>query len=313
MSKCLLCYEPLSEQEKDYHTRCVKKLYGKKEVPVLDYSVEQLDTLAKEVVSNHITITGVQPKLSMTIKEAAPQQSARFTIVGLWGEYILKPPFGHYPNLPENEDLTMHLASLFKIATVPHGLVRMASGELAYISRRIDRTKEGMKHMEDFCQLSGRLTEDKYKGSMEQLAGIIDQYSSRSGFDKLSFFEVTIFCFLIGNADMHRKNFSLFYNDKDEHVLSPAYDLVNTKLAMPEDLEEMALMINGKKRKFKRKDFEGFGEKIGLSPKQIENTFKRFIKLEKKTYDWVQKSFLTQEQKVSYQRIMAERFGRLKG
>ncbi|GJM64727.1 HipA domain-containing protein [Persicobacter diffluens] len=312
MSNCLLCYKPLKVGEVDYHPRCVKTFYQQKEVPELDFTIEELDDLAQQVVNEHITITGVQPKLSLAITSSEDIEAKdRFTIVGLWGNYILKPPFETYPQLPENEDLTMHLARLFKIPTVPHGLIRMKSGELAYICKRVDRTTGGMIHMEDFCQLSERLTEDKYKGSIEQLAQVIQAFSSRSGYDLLSFFELTVFCFLTGNADMHRKNFSLLYSNKEMQLLAPAYDLVNTKLAMPQDLEEMALMLNGKKRKLKKSDFEMFGLKIGLKEKQIVNTFKRFSKLATKAEEFVAESFLDEEKKGQYLEIMQERFKRL--
>ena len=165
--------------------------------------------LAEKIVRQHTTVTGVQPKLSLDLQ--ASGGTSRLTLVGLWGQYILKPPSPEYPQMPENEDLTMHLAQVFSITTVPHTLIRLESGELAYLTRRIDRTGNGRKRgMEDCCQLAERLTADKYRGSMELVARTIRRYSSQAALDSVTLYELTLFCFLIGNADMHLKNFSLW-------------------------------------------------------------------------------------------------------
>lgn len=156
------------------------------------------------------TLTGVQAKLSLDVNPGGKNEPSRFTIVGLWGKYILKPQTDRYRCLPEIEDLTMHLAEAAKIAVVPHGLIRFADGELCYITRRIDRLDDGTKvPMEDMCQLSERLTEYKYKGSYEQVAKLIKKYSSFSQLDLVNYWEVVIFSWITGNADMHLKNFAL--------------------------------------------------------------------------------------------------------
>ncbi|MCW3789779.1 HipA domain-containing protein, partial [Plebeiibacterium sediminum] len=207
-NKCLYCYHPLGEGDKDFHSKCSKKIFGTTEAPVLDYSLDQMHELAKKVVQSHVTVPGVQAKLSFHFEPQRGQEN-RLTLVGVWGNYILKPPTLQFDHLPENEDLTMHLAKLFKINVVPHSLIRLKSGELAYITKRIDRIGDRKLAMEDLCQLSERLTEDKYKGSMEQVGKVIMQYSSNPLFDAQVFFEVALFSFLTGNADMHLKNFSM--------------------------------------------------------------------------------------------------------
>ncbi|MCU0336802.1 MAG: HipA domain-containing protein [Sediminibacterium sp.] len=192
----------------------------------MPYSEQDLEPLAKEVIQNQTTVTGVQAKLSMHISNSGKESRERkFTIVGLWGGYILKPPSDFYIQLPEVEDVTMHLAQIAKIKTVPHSLIRLQSGTLAYLTKRIDRTKKGKLAMEDMCQLSGRLTEDKYQGSYEQIGKTIQRFSVNPGLDVVNFMELVVFSFLTGNADMHLKNFSLLEQPGVGMTLSPAYEI----------------------------------------------------------------------------------------
>jgi len=151
---CLICCRSLEDPVSSYHTSCCRKLFNQREAPELPYAYSELRELAKMVVQSRITIPGVQVKLSLHLDNSL-KNSSRFTLVGLWGGYILKPPVEEYPFMPEIEYMTMHLAGMFNIDTVPHGLIPLKSGELAYITRRIDRTAEGRKrHMEDMCQLN---------------------------------------------------------------------------------------------------------------------------------------------------------------
>lgn len=235
---------------------CSKKIFGQTTPPKLLYSEDDLDRLAKEVIQSQTAVTGVQAKLSLHITGNSKEGTTKcFTIVGLWEGYILKPPTSLYPQLPEVEDLTMHLASIVKIKTAPHSLIRLQSGTLAYITKRIDRKNRGKLAMEDMCQLTERMTEDKYHGSYEQIAKTILKYSSSPGLDIVNFFELVLFSFLTGNADMHLKNFSLLEQVGIGMTFSPAYDLVNTKLVNPADNEELALNLNGNKKKIKNQDF----------------------------------------------------------
>jgi len=247
MSKrCLYCYQLLNENETDFHASCSKKIFSVTLPPVLPYSEKNMEELAAQVIQTQAAVTGVQPKLSLHLATAEqPNLAKRFTIVGMWGEYILKPSSPHYPALPEVEDLTMHLASIAKIKVVPHSLIRLSSGNLAYITKRIDRKGKVKFHMEDMCQLTERLTEDKYQGSHEQVAKAILKYSANPGLDVVNFFELVLFSFLTGNADMHLKNFSLIHQPTIGSVFSPAYDLVATALVNPTDDEDLALTLNG--------------------------------------------------------------------
>lgn len=315
MSKCLYCYRPLDDGEVDYHKSCARKIFESSIVPELPYNRANIKELAREIVSASTTVTGVQAKLSLDIARSKAGEPQRFTIVGLWGRFILKPQTDRFANLPENEDLTMHMAEAAGIKTVPHSLIRFADRELCYITRRVDRTKKGAKiAMEDMCQLSERLTEDKYKGSYERIAKLIRRYSSAPLLDVVNFWEVVLFSWLTGNADMHLKNFSLF-QPAENYILAPAYDLLSTALAMPEDDEELALTLNGKKKRIKREDFEIAMRDSGMDEKAIANLFDRFSKAIPRWHDLIKMSFLPQELQKTYHRkidTMARRISIIK-
>lgn len=298
--KCLHCYKSLSDGEIDYHKGCARRIFESAIVPVLPYTRANIKELAREIVAASTTVTGVQAKLSLDISRGKAGEAQRFTIVGLWGKYILKPQTDRFANLPENEDLTMHMAEAAGIKTVPHSLIRFADGELCYITRRIDRTRQGGKiAMEDMCQLSERLTEDKYKGSYERIAKLIRQHSAAPLLDVVNFWEVVVFSWLTGNADMHLKNFSL-YRPADNYILTPAYDLLSTVLAMPEDDEELALTLNGKKKRIRRNDFEKAMLENGMKDNAIAKLFDRFSKSVPKWHGLINESFLPKALQKAY-------------
>ena len=312
MSNCLFCYQPLAANEHDFHAACSKKIFGQTTPPVLPYSEEDLEPLAREVIQRQTAVTGVQAKLSLHITGNNKQGTERrFTIVGLWGGYILKPPTAMYPQLPEVEDVTMHLAAVAKIKTAPHSLIRLQSGTLAYLTKRMDRLKKRKLAMEDMCQLTERLTEDKYHGSYEQIGKVIQKYSATPGLDVVNFFELVLFSFLTGNADMHLKNFSLLEHPEMGMTLSPAYDLINTALVNPADEEEMALTLNGKKKKFKKHDFVAAMNTLKLDEKQQENIFQKMVKAFPKWLELIDRSFMSDDFKEAYKIILKEGMKRL--
>lgn len=311
--KCLYCYKELKEGQVDYHPACAHKFFGVKNAPKLPYVRAQLGDLARKVVRAQTTLTGVQAKLSLDIDRGGRNQTDRFTIVGLWGRFILKPQTDTYRALPELEDLTMHLAEAAKITTVPHCLIRFSDGELCYITRRIDRLPDGRKiPMEDMCQLTGRLTEYKYKGSYEQIAKAIRRYSSAPQLDVVNFWEVVVFSWLTGNADMHLKNFSLYNPDGSGHMLTPAYDMLATTLVMPDDTEELALTLNGKKRKLRKADFIRSITSSGVDEKVIDNMARRFGRVLPKWFDLIDRSFLPEDMRHAYKNLILRRIIMLK-
>lgn len=312
--KCLYCYKLLSDSELfELHEKCSLKFFGTKNVPKLGYSLDQMTELAKDTLKRSIAVPGVQPKLSLSLirEEINSIPISRLTIMGaLGGNYILKPPSPFYPQIPENEHVTMRMAEeVFSLKTVPSSLIRLDSGELSYITKRIDRTDKGRKiHMIDMFQILEAF--DKYKSSMERIGNAIGIYSENTNLDKSYFFELSIFCFLTGNNDMHLKNFSMI-NHKTNWSLAPAYDLLNVAIVNPEDHEELALTIEGKKRKLKAEHFERFGEGMGLTNKQIKNAISRFFKRKEKAFRWIENSFLSAEYQKLYKMLMTDRYNAL--
>ena len=294
----------------DFHPQCAKRFFGTPIVPSFPYKHSEIKDLAKEVVRSQTAVTGVQAKLSMDIEKL--QHESRFTIVGLWGRYILKPQTELYNSLPELEDLTMHLAEVVKIQVVPHTLVRFADGKLCYLTRRVDRTLKGGKiPMEDMCQISEKLTENKYKGSHEQIAKLILRYSSAPKLDLALFWEIVLFSWITGNSDMHLKNYSMYSPIPNNYQLSPAYDLLSTLLVLPSDTEELALTLNARKKKIKLQDFVTAVSNSGLDEKVFQNMLKKFRAAEDEWYDWIERSFLPQEMKTAYIQLIKERMNRL--
>ncbi|TVP44711.1 MAG: type II toxin-antitoxin system HipA family toxin [Mongoliibacter sp.] len=257
-AKCLYCYEPI-DVKGDFHPKCAASFFGSEKAPLIPYSIDEMAELAKQVVDRSISVPGVQPKLSLSlIKEAQESSDQRLTVVGaLGGNYIFKPPTTAFPELPANEHLTMRMAEEFGIPVVPSSLIRLQSGELSYITKRIDRTSDLQKlHMIDMFQITEAF--DKYKSSMEKVGKAVGDYASNTLLDKLILFEITVFSFLTGNNDMHLKNFSLIETTSGWR-LSPAYDLLNVSIANPEDKEELAITMGGKKSRFIKSDFVDYG------------------------------------------------------
>lgn len=309
--KCLYCYGLLEQTNtSDFHERCSLHFFGTGTPPLFNYSLSEMTQLAQNVVERSIAVPGVQPKLSLTIVKEAVGNSpgGRLTVVGaLGGNYIFKPPFSKYREMPQNEHVTMRIAEeAYGIRTVPSSLFRLQSGELAYITKRIDRTNDGSKiHMLDMFQILEAF--DKYKGSMERVGKAIGTYSNRPLLDKTYYFEVAVFSYLTGNNDMHLKNFSMI-NSKENWILSPAYDLLNVAIVNPADDEELALTLEGKKKKLKLEQFIHLAEGLGLNPKQIKNVFDRFIKNKQVAINWIDQSFLSDEYKIAYKALLNQRY-----
>jgi len=311
--KCLFCYKVLNENtNSDFHERCSLEFFGTRQQPLFEHSLEQMAELAKNVVERSIAVPGVQPKLSLSLVKDTIQDrnKGRLTVVGaLGGNYIFKPPSDHFSEMPENEHVTMRIAEAFGINVVKSSLIRLQSGELSYITKRIDRTDDGAKiHMLDMFQITEAV--DKYKSSMEKIGKALNKYSNNTLLDKLYFLELAIFCFLTGNNDMHLKNFSMI-NIGDEWISSPAYDLLNVAIVNPDDTEELALTLEGKKSKLRWEHFEQLANNLALNAKQIRGIVKRFQKNKSIAIDWIDRSFLSEEFKQKYKTLLQERYAKL--
>lgn len=317
--KCLCCGRDftsktsIEEVENGWHKKCVKAFFGGNKLPLLDISEETLKRLAEESTNKGFTVPGVQKKLSLHLTEGT---SPRLTLVNYPTGYILKPQTEEYETLPEAEYLVMQMAKQVGIKTVPFALIKMNSkGEFAYITKRIDRAqvdgKMQMLAMEDFCQLEERLTEDKYKGSYERCAKVIKKYSSMAKFDLTELYLRLVFSFVIGNSDMHLKNFSMIEKAEgsSEYVLSAAYDLLPVNAIMPEDEEEFALTMCKKKRKIRRKDFLSFAEEIGIESVTAEKLLAKVIKEKETLLTMTDEAYLSERLKMRLQEIISARIG----
>lgn len=288
---------------------CNKSFFGSKSMPVIDVSEESLQKLANQSTAMGLTVPGVQRKLSLHLSnEATP----RLTLVGFPAGYILKPASAEYPCLPESEDMAMDIASAFGVKTVEHGLIK-AGDTMAYITKRVDRLENRKLAMEDFCQLGERLSVDKYKSSYEKCAEIIRYYSSRPGLDMTEFYLRLVVSFITGNSDMHLKNFSLIESapGSREFFLSPAYDFLPVNLILPDDKEEMALTLCGKKSRLKRENFIAFAKHCEIpepvAGRLIDSCGKKFSKALRICDD----SYLPDEMKAAFKVIMQDRMSRL--
>ena len=309
-NRCLYCYEAL-DTSGDFHPVCSKEFFGSPTPPQIQYSLNQMVELAKDVVERSVAVPGVQAKLSMSFIEGTKGKAdTRLTVVGaLGGQYIFKPPNEHFLEMPENEHVTMRMAEAMGIRVVPSSLIRLKSGELSYITKRIDRTVDGDKiHMLDMFQITEAF--DKYKSSMEKVGKALHAYSDNTLLDKIFFLELAVFSFLTGNNDMHLKNFSMIESPSG-WVLAPAYDLLNVTIILPEDTEELALTLEGKKKKLNWGHFEKLGLALGLTDKQIQGVKKRMFRNKPKVMEWLDKSFLSDEMKESYRNLLKNRYNKL--
>ena len=309
MSRCLCCGKPLrTENEYGWHASCVKAFFGTTKFPDIDVSKEVLNQIAIDNTNKGFTVPGVQKKLSLHLSD---EDTPRLTLVNYPTGYILKPQTDEYIALPEMEYLIMQMAETSGIKTVPYALLRLPSQDnsYAYITKRIDRTNGKMLAMEDFCQLDGRLTEDKYRGSYERCGKIISEYSELKGLDHTELFIRIVFSFAVGNSDMHLKNFSLIETaeNSNKYILSAAYDMLSTIVVIPTDKEELALTINGKKQNIRRKDFIKFAETIGIAEKTADKMIEKIVKLKDKYIAMCRESYMPDDMKETLENLIENR------
>ena len=319
VKRCLVCYKEIKDGAADYHPRCAKNLFGTTKAPLLPYNRDNIETLALQILERSTSVTGVQPKLSLDINRGGKSEPDKLTIVGLWGNFILKPQSSVYSAMPELEDLTMKLAEVSGIATVAHGLIRMNDGELAYITRRVDRGAHGEKiSMLDMCQLTNRLTEHKYRGAYVQLAETIKRYSATPMLDVQRFWEIVLFSWITGNSDMHCKNFSLLERIGIGYQLSPAYDLLAVWLTGIKDNDELAMPLvgfgtddNQTIAGFNRTSFVEAMLQSGIEEKISQRIIDKMCVATKKWDSIIESSFLTDKLKLAYLNLVHSRIERL--
>nr|WP_288982098.1 HipA domain-containing protein [uncultured Allomuricauda sp.] len=263
--------------------------------------------LRREAVNRakKLSIQGVQPKLSATISVVGQE----FKIVDQFGTYIIKPQNDLFPQFPENEDISMRMAKEFGLEVPLHGMVYAKDGSLSYFIKRFDRYGKGKKYAtEDFAQLTGNTRDTKYRFTMEKMVPIIEEFCSFPAIEKAEFFKRVIFCYVTGNEDMHLKNFSLI-TKRGMTTLTPAYDLLNSSIAIKNPDEEIALTLKGKKSNLKASDFIGYyaKERLQLNNKTIELILEQMQKVIPKWKELVEISFLSDDMKERYFNILESR------
>lgn len=320
MTRCLCCGKPLTEPEQGagWHNACIRRFFGTKVLPELDVTDATLIRIAAENTSRGFTVPGVQKKMSLHLAEDG--DTPRLTLVNYPTGYILKPQTEEYLNLPEAEYLVMQMAEATGIAVVPYALIRLSGGELAYITKRIDRVLPSRKSktlqllaMEDFCQLDHKLTENKYLGSYERCAKIVSKYSVQPGLDRSELFLRVVFSFAVGNSDMHLKNFSLIETEAQNgrYVLSRAYDLLPVNVVAPEDTEQTALTVNGKKRNLHRNDFLKLAQTSEIPAAAAGKLLQRVISMKPTYLRLCETSYLPEEMKAALAALIDTRIAAL--
>lgn len=310
MKRCLCCGKPLNDEKSNWHKSCIKRFFGTDKLPDINIDSKTLSELANETVFKGFTIPGVQKKLSLHLSHE--KKVSRLTVVDYPSGYILKPQVSDFESLPEAEHLAMEMAKISGLSVVPNALIETGSG-LAYITKRVDRMRQDKNvcklAMEDFCQLDLRVTADKYKGSYERCAKIIERYSARPNLDISELFMRLVFSYITGNSDMHLKNLSLIEvaPGQGEYVLSPAYDFLPVNVVMPQDKEEFALTINGKKTHIRKKDFASFAQRCGLSAVSCRKIIQKLVALKPVYLSMIEESSLSETMKKAFAELLTER------
>ena len=307
MNRCPITYEPIADNG-IYSEEGLKLIHrGLKSLAPLEFTAAQQRQEAINRVGK-MSIQGLQLKLSAVLRVS----EGRLEIVDRGGRYILKPQSVDYPELPENEDLTMHMAKAAGIEAPLHALLRSSDGSMTYFIKRFDREGRTRVPLEDFAQLTGESRDTKYDSSMEKVAAVIDQFCTFPAIERVKLFERTLFSFLVGNEDMHLKNFSLITrNQKVE--LAPAYDFLSTTIAIKNPKEELALPIRGKKSRLTRNDLMRYfaRERLQLNERILSDLVSRFMKAIPLWRDLLARSFLSAEMKQKFALLLDERTARL--
>lgn len=302
MTNCLCCQEPLEGEER-YHPRCLKKLFGTAWAPAIPFRVADMPSLVEEA-KGHISISGVQMKVSVRLNHERRELES----VSTGGTHILKPEPDRFPQIPQNENLCMNIADAMEMRVPPHGLFAMADGRLAYLVKRFDRAEDGAKiPNETMFQILGAT--DKYTGSIEKIGRALRDHTANIGLDTVDLFERVILCFLIGNGDMHLKNWALLGAGKGIG-LAPVYDFVSSRLYLKNE-EDSALTIHAKKNKLTRSDFEALATSLRMDPKAMRHVLDRFERARDSINLLVAQSELRHDFRREFASIVSGRYKRL--
>ena len=307
MNHCPISYEPLPAGA-DYSPAGLRLLDRRlAALARLEFTAEQQ---RQEAIrrAGKMSVQGLQLKLSAVLRI----KEGRFEVVDRGGRYILKPPSLDYPELPENEDVTMRPAAVVGIDVPVHGLARAIDGSLTYFIRRFDREGRERLPLEDFAQLTGESRDTKYNSSMEKVAAVVDRFCTFPALERVKLFERTLFSFLVGNEDMHLKNFSLLTRG-GKVQLAPAYDFLNTTVALANPQEELALPLNGKKSRLSRKDLMDYfaRQRLQINDRMLAGVLTRFRTALPGWRELLEHSFLSPTMKQNFLRVIDERSQRV--
>jgi serine/threonine-protein kinase HipA len=299
-NRCLICLGDLSGQDR-YHARCSRLLFGLKGEPGFDIDPGKLHTAALAMVG-HTSLSGVQKKISVNLSV----DRRTLQVASGSSQFILKPQTGVYPALPENEHITMQLAKLSGLDTGVCGLVELKDGSLGFIVRRFDRLADGVKvRQEDFCQLSEKSPKQKYEGSAELCVRILREFATEPLVETLKLYRQLVFCWWIGNGDVHLKNLSLLVDSAGVIRLTPAYDLVCTRLVIPDD--KYALSVGGNNDQLNRGRWLRFAEYSGIPVKTATRVLDEQAAFTVKAVELIERSFLPVEMKQVFQELIRHR------
>ncbi|MBI4386957.1 MAG: HipA domain-containing protein [Elusimicrobia bacterium] len=303
MANRCLCCELSLEEEGRYHAKCLKALWGKAVTPKIPFALADLPAKVT-TAADHMSISGVQAKALVRLNK----DSSEIEIAPTGSTHILKPEPNEYPGLPAMENACMTMAAALGMPGPFHGLFSMSDSRLCYIIKRFDRTEDGGKiQHETMFQLLG--STDKYKGSLESVGKAIRAHAENVGLDTVDCFERVLFCFLIGNGDMHLKNWAFLIREK-KASLAPCYDFVSSRVYFDEE-EDSALMINGKKNKLKRSDFESLAGYLKIDAKAATNSFEKMQNAQEKLRELAIYSELSPSMRQKFEKVMTERFKRI--
>lgn len=301
-NRCLCCELPLDEAGR-YHPKCLKALWGKAVCPKIPFAPADLPSKIA-TAADHMSISGVQVKALVRLNK----DSSEIEFAPTGSTHILKPEPNEYPGLPGMENACMTMAATLGMPVPPHGLFPMSDGRLCYIVKRFDRAEDGGKiQNETMFQLLGAT--DKYKGSLESVGKAIRTHAENVGLDTVDFFERVLFCFLIGNGDMHLKNWAFLIRGK-RPSLAPCYDLVSSRVYLEKE-SDSALMINAKNNELKRSDFERLANDLKIDPKAAANSFEKMERAQERLRELAVYSELNPSMRQTFEDVMAERFKRI--
>lgn len=295
MTTCSICLENVSDDAM-YHPGCIEWLFGTRTFPELDIGLSKLYSLAATKMAGKMSISGAQEKVSLTLSS----DKSSLEVAASGGKYILKPETSRFSSVPQNEQLTMLLAQLVSIEVPPLGLIRLKDGAIAYIVKRFDRLDDGSKlQVEDFCQLAEKRLRDKYDGSGELCVRVLRAHASEDIIELRKLYRLLLFSWWVENGDMHLKNFSLLTTPAGIRQLSPAYDLLCTKLVIPDDT--LAMPIGGRDKNFTRRKWLDFAEYCGIPERAAKRLISEQVEALEPALRLVSASFLPTDMKEQYE------------